>query len=131
VEVTSIDCVICDSTRKFNKYVRIEKDEVTSSVDYVSITSKLIKSDFHDVEPHPFIVGMAIRNAFNNIRKKQVSERVIYLMKNLDEETIENFKELVYDMFCSLEEINLISINVDNIPEDIIEMFDNHENLQF
>ena len=129
--MTSIDCVICDSTRKFNKYVRIEKDEVTSSVDYVSITSKLIKSDFHDVEPHPFIVGMAIRNAFNNIRKKQVSERVIYLMKNLDEETIENFKELVYDMFCSLEEINLISINVDNIPEDIIEMFDNHENLQF
>jgi hypothetical protein len=131
VEVTSIDCVICDSTRKFNKYVRIEKDEVTSSVDYVSITSKLIKSDFHDVEPHPFIVGMAIRNAFNNIRKKQVSERVIYLMKNLDEETIGNFKELVYDMFCGLEEINLITINVDNIPEDIIEMFDNHENLQF
>ena len=129
--MTSIDCVICDSTRKFNKYVRIEKDEVTSSVDYVSITSKLIKSDFHDVEPHPFIVGMAIRNAFNNIRKKQVSERVIYLMKNLDEETIGNFKELVYDMFCGLEEINLITINVDNIPEDIIEMFDNHENLQF
>jgi len=131
VEVTSIDCVICDSTRKFNKYVRIEKDETTSSVDYVSITSKLIKSDFHDVEPHPFIVGMAIRNAFNNIRKKQVSERVIYLLKNLDEETINNFKELVYDMFCGLEEINLITINVDNIPEDIIEMFDNHENLQF
>jgi len=131
VEVTSIDCVICDSTRKFNKYVRIEKDEITSAVDYVSITSKLIKSDFHDVEPHPFIVGMAIRNAFNNIRKKQVSERVIYLLKNLDEETINNFKELVYDMFCGLEEINLITINVDNIPEDIIEMFDNHENLQF
>ena len=129
--MTSIDCVICDSTRKFNKYVRIEKDETTSSVDYVSITSKLIKSDFHDVEPHPFIVGMAIRNAFNNIRKKQVSERVIYLLKNLDEETINNFKELVYDMFCGLEEINLITINVDNIPEDIIEMFDNHENLQF
>ena len=129
--MTSIDCVICDSTRKFNKYVRIEKDEITSAVDYVSITSKLIKSDFHDVEPHPFIVGMAIRNAFNNIRKKQVSERVIYLLKNLDEETINNFKELVYDMFCGLEEINLITINVDNIPEDIIEMFDNHENLQF
>jgi hypothetical protein len=131
VEVTSIDCVICDSTRKFNKYVRIEKDEITSAVDYVSITSKLIKSDFHDVEPHPFIVGMAIRNAFNNIRKKQVSERVIYLMKNLDEETIDNFKELAYDMFCGLEEINLITINVDDVPEDIINMFDNHEILQF
>ena len=129
--MNTIDCVICDSTRKFNKYVRIEKDDVTSSVDYVSITSKLIKSDFHDVNPHPFIVGMAIRNAFNNIRKKQVSERVIYLLKNLDEETIENFKELVYGMFCGLEEINLITINVDDVPEDIIDMFDNHEKLQF
>ena len=129
--MNSIDCVICDSTRKFNKYVRIEKDDVTSSVDYVSITSKLIKSDFHDVEPHPFIVGMAIRNAFNNIRKKQVSERVIYLLKNFDEETIENFKELVYGMFAGLEEINLVTINVDDVPEDIINMFDNYEKLQF
>ena len=131
MEVNSIDCVICDSTRKFNKYVRIEKDDVTSSIDYVSITSKLIKSDFHDVDPHPFIVGMAIRNAFNNIRKKQVSERVIYLLKNFDEETIENFKELVYGMFAGLEEINLVTINVDDVPEDIINMFDNYENLQF
>ena len=129
--MNSIDCVICDSTRKFNKYVRIEKDDVTSSGDYVSITSKLIKSDFHDVEPHPFIVGMAIRNAFNNIRKKQVSERVIYLLKNFDEETIENFKELVYGMFAGLEEINLVTINVDDVPEDIINMFDNYEKLQF
>ena len=129
--MTSIDCVICDSTRKFNKYVRIEKDEITSAVDYVSITSKLIKSDFHDVEPHPFIVGMAIRNAFNNIRKKQVSERVIYLLKNLDKETIDNLKELAFDMFCGLEEINLVTINVEDVPEDIVDMFDSHEKLQF
>ena len=74
---------------------------------------------------------MAIRNAFNNIRKKQVSERVIYLLKNLDEETIENFKELVYGMFAGLEEINLVTINVDDVPEDIIGMFDNYEKLQF
>ena len=131
MEVTSIDCVICLSKREFNKYVRIEKDDTTSSIDYISIITKLVKSDFHNVEPHPFIIGMAIKNAFNNIRKKQSSDRVIYLMKNLDEETVENFKELVFDMFEGLEEINLISINVDAIDPDIIDLFDNYETIQF
>lgn len=129
--MTSIDCVICLSKREFNKYVRIEKDDTTSSIDYISIITKLVKSDFHNVEPHPFIIGMAIKNAFNNIRKKQSSDRVIYLMKNLDEETVENFKELVFDMFEGLEEINLISINVDAIDPDIIDLFDNYETIQF
>ena len=131
MEVTSIDCVLCSSKREFNKYVRIESDESTTSVDYISIITKLIKSDFHDVEPHPFIVGMAIKNALNNIRKKQNSDRVIYLMKNYDRETIENFKELVYDMFESLEEIKLVAINMDPIDDNIVDMFDSHTYLQF
>jgi len=131
VEVTSIDCVLCSSKREFNKYVRIESDESTTSVDYISIITKLIKSDFHDVEPHPFIVGMAIKNALNNIRKKQNSDRVIYLMKNYDRETIENFKELVYDMFESLEEIKLVAINMEPIDDNIVDMFDSHTYLQF
>jgi len=131
VEVTSIDCVLCSSKREFNKYVRIESDESTTSVDYISIITKLIKSDFHDVEPHPFIVGMAIKNALNNIRKKQNSDRVIYLMKNCDTETIENFKELAYDMFDCLEEIKLVAINMDPIDDNIVDMFDSHTYLQF
>ena len=131
MEVTSIDCVLCSSKREFNKYVRIESDESTTSVDYISIITKLIKSDFHDVEPHPFIVGMAIKNALNNIRKKQNSDRVIYLMKNYDRETIENFKELVYDMFESLEEIKLVAINMEPIDDNIVDMFDSHTYLQF
>jgi hypothetical protein len=131
VEVTSIDCVLCSSKREFNKYVRIESDESTTSVDYISIITKLIKSDFHDVDPHPFIVGMAIKNALNNIRKKQNSDRVIYLMKNCDMETIENFKELVYDMFESLEEIKLVAINMEPIDDNIVDMFDSHTYLQF
>jgi hypothetical protein len=131
VEVTSIDCVLCETKREFNKYVRIESDDSTTSVDYISIITKLIKSDFHDVEPHPFIVGMAIKNALNNIRKKQNSDRIIYLMKNYDRETIENFKELVYDMFDNLQEVNLIAINMESIDEDIIDMFDGYENLEF
>ena len=131
MEVTSIDCVLCSSKREFNKYVRIESDESTTSVDYISIITKLIKSDFHDVEPHPFIVGMAIKNALNNIRKKQNSDRVIYLMKNCDTETIENFKELAYDMFDCLEEIKLVAINMDPIDDNIVDMFDSHTYLQF
>ena len=129
--MTSIDCVLCSSKREFNKYVRIESDESTTSVDYISIITKLIKSDFHDVEPHPFIVGMAIKNALNNIRKKQNSDRVIYLMKNCDTETIENFKELAYDMFDCLEEIKLVAINMDPIDDNIVDMFDSHTYLQF
>lgn len=130
--MTSIDCVWCKSKREFNKYVRIERDESTASVDYVSIITKLVKSDFHDVEPHPFVVGMAIKNALNNIRKKQNSDRVIYLLKNLDEETIGNFKELAFEMFEGLEEVNLITINMEcQVDEELLDLFDNHERLQF
>jgi len=132
VKVTSIDCIWCYSKREFNKYVRIESDKSTTQVDYISIITKLVKSDFHDVEPHPFIIGMAIKNVLNNVRKKQNSDRIIYLLKNLDVETVNNFKSLVFEMFEDLEDVNLVAINIDEeIDEDVLDLFSNYKQYNF
>ena len=116
MEVTSIDCVLCSSKREFNKYVRIESDESTTSVDYISIITKLIKSDFHDVEPHPFIVGMAIKNALNNIRKKQNSDRVISPKGKYD--TLFPVKGVIYDVRHS-DSIVEYQIRISHFYDDI------------
>lgn len=130
--MTSIDCIWCESKREFNKYVRIESDKSTTQVDYISIITKLVKSDFHDVEPHPFIIGMAIKNVLNNVRKKQNSDRIIYLLKNLDVETVSNFKSLVFEMFEDLEDVNLVAINIDEeIDEDVLDLFSNYKQYNF
>lgn len=130
--MTSIDCIWCYSKREFNKYVRIESDKSTTQVDYISIITKLVKSDFHDVEPHPFIIGMAIKNVLNNVRKKQNSDRIIYLLKNLDVETVNNFKSLVFEMFEDLEDVNLVAINIDEeIDEDVLDLFSNYKQYNF
>ena len=81
-----IDFVVCNNKREFNKYSRTYGGKDSVTIDYITITNKLIKSNFHESTPHPVVIGVAIKSAFTNVFNKTQYERIIYMVKDLDYE---------------------------------------------
>ena len=65
-----IDLIVCNNKREFNKYSRTYGGKNSVTIDYITITNKLIKSNFHESAPHPIVIGVAIKTAFTNVFNK-------------------------------------------------------------
>jgi hypothetical protein len=121
-----IDCVWCSNRRDFVKFLKTA-DAYESVIDYYAINVKLSKSDPDGIQPTDTIIGLhlvkGIQDAKNNNKSK-----LLYVIKNLNAETIET----VSDMFCSIYEIeenemsiSLFIINRDDYPgKTVLSKFD-------
>ena len=91
-----IECVWYESKRDFNKFIKSLESNNVSVIDYSLIRNKLIKADPYTNEPHDSIVGLNImsmlKKCFNG--KKEI-DVIVYSLKNMELETVVNFKELV------------------------------------
>ena len=106
-----IDLIVCNNKREFNKYSRTYGGKNSTTIDYITITNKLIKSNFHETIPHPLIIGVAIQNAFTNVFNKTDHDRIIYMVKNLDYELVDNFKAMIGETLDSIVSDNDIYVN--------------------
>lgn len=121
-EIT-IECVWCNSRKEFNKFCRNNPGETV--IDFYSIRNKLVKSDPYDTEPHRSVIGLAIRDSFINVLNKNADlEKIIYLFKNLDAETIENFKLFLQETIEPTASLNLTVINRDDYPKGVLKRFE-------
>lgn len=121
-EIT-IECVWCNSRKEFNKFCRNNPGETV--IDFYSIRNKLVKSDPYDTEPHRSVIGLAIRDSFINVLNKNADlEKIIYLFKNLDAETIENFKVFLQETIEPTASLNLTVINRDDYPKGVLKRFE-------
>jgi hypothetical protein len=121
-----IDCVWYSNRRDFVKFLKTA-DLYESVIDYAAINLKLSKSDPEGTQPPDTIIGLhlvkGIQDAKNNNKSK-----LLYVIKNLNVETIET----VSDMFCSIYEIeeeqlsiSLFIINRDDYPgKSVLSKFD-------
>ena len=120
-EIT-IECVWCNSRKEFNKFCRNNPGETV--IDFYSIRNKLVKSDPYDTEPHRSVIGLAIRDSFINVLNKNADlEKIIYLFKNLDAETIDNFKLFLKETIEPDASLNLTVINRDDYPKGVLKRF--------
>ena len=106
-----IDLIVCNNKREFNKYSRTYGGKNSTTIDYITITNKLIKSNFHETIPHPLVIGVAIQNAFTNVFNKTAHDRIIYMVKNLDYELVDNFKAMIGETLDSIVSDNDIYVN--------------------
>ena len=106
-----IDLIVCNNKREFNKYSRTYGGKNSTTIDYITITNKLIKSNFHETIPHPLVIGVAIQNAFTNVFNKTDHDRIIYMVKNLDYELVDNFKAMIGETLDSIVSDNDIYVN--------------------
>ena len=121
-EIT-IECVWCNSRKEFNKFCRNNPGETV--IDFYSIRNKLVKSDPYDTEPHRSVIGLAIRDSFINVLNKNADlEKIIYLFKNLDAETIDNFKVFLQETIEPTALLNLTVINRDDYPKGVLKRFE-------
>lgn len=119
----TIECIWCNSRKEFNKFCRNNPGETV--IDHFSIRNKLVKSDPYDTEPHASVIGLAIRNSFINVLNKNENlEKIVYLFKNLDTETIDNFKLFLEDTIEPIASLNLTIINRDDYPKNVLKRFE-------
>lgn len=127
-----IDFIVCNNKREFNKYSRTYGGKNSVTIDYITITNKLIKSNFHESAPHPIVIGVAIKTAFTNVFNKTDYGRIIYMVKDLDFELVKNFKGMIVDILGGDININygLVYINNEESEEVHCE-FNSVDKLEF
>lgn len=117
--------VWCRAKSDFDKYVRRENYDLVIS--HNDIFSRLLKSDPNDSEPSETIISLYISKLFKNIPVKfegleQVN--VVFLFKNLDNQTVSNFRGFIEKIFDD-SQIDLIIIDRCDYPKKgVLSQFD-------
>jgi len=114
--ILNVACIWCNTRLDFEKHVRHINYEIVIS--HSEIHQRLLKSDPSGKEPSDIIISLYIRKLFNLILEKHVdSERVnvAFLFKNLDQETVDNFKDFIESTFSQFE-LELIIIEREDYP---------------
>lgn len=121
-----IECVWYESKRDFNKFIRNLKSDNKVIIDYSLIKNKLLKADPYTEEPHDSIIGLNIikmlKKCFNG---KKEPDMIIYSLKNMSVDTINNFKELLDSKANKPYCFKLNILNMDEVPtKQILNKFD-------
>lgn len=115
----------CKTKSDFDKYIRQEEYDLVIS--HNEIYNRLLKSDPSDAEPSDVIISLYIQKLFKTIpRKFEGLEEVniAFLFKNLDSETVSNFKRFISSEF-EMDEMDLIIINRCDYPKKgVLSLFD-------
>lgn len=115
----------CKTKSDFDKYIRQEEYDLVIS--HNEIYSRLLKSDPSDAEPSDVIISLYIQKLFRSIPKKfegLEEVNIAFLFKNLDGETVSNFKDFISSEF-EMDELDLIIINRCDYPKKgVLSLFD-------
>lgn len=115
--VKRFDCVYTKNKLDFKKYSR--SSDYQEVISYYDIIAKLIKNDIEGVKPSEYVVNSYIRKKI--IKAVSDSNEILYALKNLDAETIESLKSLVFENNEGEISFNLIIIDSKKTKADIEE----------
>jgi hypothetical protein len=122
-----IECMLYQSKRDFNRFVRSIEDPHLAIIDYSIIKNKLIKADPYHNEPNDYVTGLSIMSSFKNkinSEKKKVTT-IVYSFRDLSCDNVSNFKEMVLNqtdrdiIFC----LNVLCMGFEPVDE-ILNQFD-------
>ena len=115
----------CRTKSDFDRYIKTEDYDVVIS--HSDIHNRLLKSDPSDVEPSDVIISLYIQKLFNSLPSKFEGVdlvNVAFLFKNLDRETVTNFRQFIDDSFDS-NDVDLIIIDRCDYPKKgVLSLFD-------
>lgn len=113
-----VECVWYQSKRDFNRFIRAIEDSEACIVDYMLIKNKLIKADPNRVEPSDSVIGVNIITMIKNALNPEHASinTIVYSFKNLNIETVSNFKDLISTYTEREWTITLNVLNMDRVP---------------
>ena len=123
-----IECTWHQSKRDFNKFIKSLGDSKILIIDYLIIQNKLMKADPFKDEPHDSIIGLNIVNMVSKAldeERENIPEIIVYSFKNLNVDTVVNFRDLIEK---HTEREYSLALNVLNMPKspkkEILSKFD-------
>lgn len=122
-----VECVWYQSKRDFNRFIRAIEDPEVYIIDYMLIKNKLIKADPNNVEPSDSVIGVNIITMVKNALDSQNTSinTIVYSFKNLNIETVSNFKDLVSKYTDREWTLTLNVLNMNKIPsKHVLNKFD-------
>lgn len=117
-----IECVWYSSRKDFIKFSK-SNDCYDNVIDHHAISSKLSKSDVHGAEPPDAVIGIHIIKQLTEAlvstpeKKQPDKKKILYVIKNLNLETVSTLKELISSIHITSYKFNLIIINRDDYPK--------------
>ena len=120
-----VEGIWCKTKSEFDRLVKGEDYDLV--VSYPDITNRLLKSDPEGNVPSDIIISLYIQKLFNSALEAADSSslRVAYMFKNLDQETVLNFRNYVEDI-ADKNTVDLIIINRCDYPKrGVLSKFDN------
>lgn len=136
-----VECIWCKTKTDFNRFARETKksddyDKFKNQIiSYNEIGDRLSKSDPYGNTPSETLVALHIQKLIRNLvnKNRRVEEeveedqtaKVTYLLKNLNQENVLNFKSFINEIADGVE-FELVVINrEDKLDPKVLSKFDN------
>lgn len=136
-----VECIWCKTKTDFNRFARETKksedyDKFKNQIiSYNEIGDRLSKSDPYGNTPSEALVALHIQKLIRNLvnKNRRVEEekeedqtaKVTYLLKNLNQENVLNFKSFINEIADGVE-FELVVINrEDKLDPKVLSKFDN------
>lgn len=136
-----VECIWCKTKTDFNRFARETKksddyDKFKNQIiSYNEIGDRLSKSDPYGNTPSETLVALHIQKLIRNLvnKNRRVEEeveedqtaKVTYLLKNLNQENVLNFKNFINEIADGVE-FELVVINrEDKLDPKVLSKFDN------
>jgi len=136
-----VECIWCKTKTDFNRFARKTKksedyDKFKNQIiSYNEIGDRLSKSDPYGNTPSEALVALHIQKLIRNLvnKNRRVEEekeedqtaKVTYLLKNLNQENVLNFKSFINEIADGVE-FELVVINrEDKLDPKVLSKFDN------
>jgi hypothetical protein len=126
-----VEGVWCKTRTEFDKLSK--KDNYDLTISYFDVFNRLVKSDPFNSEPSGTIVTLYIRKMIQKVLSAIEEEdletaeiKILYMFKNLNSETIVNFRDFVNELANTKCDLDLIIINRCDYPKKgVLSKFDN------
>jgi len=124
--ILKVEGVWCKTRTEFERLSK--SDNYDLAVSYFDVFNRLVKSDPYNEEPSDLIISLYIRKMISKaIENNDGSSHIkmIYMFKDLDSNTVVNFKSFIEQIINSPCELNLVIVNRCDYPKrGVLSKFD-------
>jgi hypothetical protein len=124
--ILKVEGVWCKTRTEFERLSK--SDNYDLAVSYFDVFNRLVKSDPYNEEPSDLIISLYIRKMISKAIENNVDSshiKMIYMFKDLDSNTVVNFKSFIEQIIDSPCELNLVIVNRCDYPKrGVLSKFD-------
>lgn len=124
--ILKVEGVWCKTRTEFERLSK--SDNYDLAVSYFDVFNRLVKSDPYNEEPSDLIISLYIRKMISKAIENNGDSshiKMIYMFKDLDSNTVVNFKSFIEQIIDSPCELNLVIVNRCDYPKrGVLSKFD-------